>query len=104
LLAVEVRRGKEEVRWGEEGWKRFINECGSRQAGRAGMRAVWSGLFEQQLGFGRRWLGLSTAPVLLLLAHVEAVGIRLKPFYILIVCIQLMSIIQDGRVPCLSAD
>src|SRR6478736_7571464 len=76
LLAVKVRRRKEEVRWGEEGWKRFINECGSRQAGRAGMRAVWSGLFEQQLGFGRRWLGLSTAPVLLLLAHVEAVGIR----------------------------
>ena len=51
------------------------------------MRAVWSGLFEQQLGFGRRWLGLSTAPVLLLLAHVEAVGIRLKPFYILYVSI-----------------
>lgn len=84
--------------------EKVLNECGSRQAGRAGMRAVWSGLFEQQLGFGRRWLGLSTAPVLLLLAHVEAVGIRLKPFYKLIVCIQLMSIIQDGRVPRLSTD
>ena len=59
-----------------------MNVAADRQEGQACGR---SGLFEQQLGFGRRWLGLSTAPVLLLLAHVEAVGIRLKPFYMLYV-------------------
>jgi hypothetical protein len=43
-----------------------------RQGRHAGGLSVWSCLFEQ-LGFGRCWLGLSTAPVLLL-AHIEAVG------------------------------
>lgn len=70
-----------------------MNVAADRQEGQACGR---SGLFEQQLGFGRRWLGLSTAPVLLLLAHVEAVGIRLKPF-LHIVCIQWISITQDDK-------